>query len=100
MSLVNRFPTVIHAAGDADFTNFVYFQVYAAADTTATINGVDVDIPKGGSIEIKLTSISGTNVFVLGVPMNTVTGISYTGNVENVNGILSGEHLGGSTYTT
>lgn len=99
MGLVNKFPSVIHAATNADFTNFAYFRVYAAANTTATINGTTVGMPAGTTIDIPVTAISGTNVFVLGTSMNSVTGLSYTGNTETVDGIQSGEHLGGSTYT-
>ena len=38
---------IIHAAADADLTNYAYFKVYAGADSTVTINGVSVTMAKG-----------------------------------------------------
>lgn len=59
--------SIIHAAADADFDNYVYHQVYAGANATPTINGVAVTMAAASVLEIKVKSISATNdVFLLG----------------------------------
>ena len=90
MAITRGFPTVIHLAANADFTNFAYIGVYAGANTTAIINGSSVTMVGSSKIDIKVGSISGANVYALGVPMNSATGLSYSSEPE--------EHLGGSTY--
>ena len=66
---------IIHAAADADLTNYAYFKVYAGADSTVTINGVSVTMAKGSDIDIVVKSISATAyVYVIGEPMNVITG--------------------------
>jgi hypothetical protein len=66
--------TIIHAAADADTVNYKYYQVYAGADTTAVINGVSVTMAAASTLDISISSISGTNVWVLGEPINTRNG--------------------------
>lgn len=90
MGFPTKFPTIIHAAPDADFNKYVYFKVYAGSSTTAIINGTSVIMAAGSIIEIPVTSISGSNVYVLGSPMNTVSGLSYNG--------YDTEMLGGSAF--
>lgn len=59
--------SIIHAAADADFTNYVYHQVYAGADATPTINGVAVTMAAASILNLNIKSISATNnVFLLG----------------------------------
>lgn len=67
--------SIIHAAADADLNNFAYFQVYAGADATPTVNGTALTMGAGSSIDIAVRSISATaNVFVIGEPKNVVDG--------------------------
>lgn len=67
--------SIIHAATAADLNNFRYFQVYAGADATPTINGTAVTMGAGSSLDISVRSISSTaNVFVLGEPKDVVDG--------------------------
>lgn len=66
--------SIIHAAADADTNNYAYYQVYAGANTTATINGTSVTMIGGSTLDISVSSISGTNVYVLGDPKNVTTG--------------------------
>lgn len=64
MNVIN---TVIHSATNANFTDFVYNQVYASADTTVILNGQSITLPKGLVITVNVTSIgTGANVFLLG----------------------------------
>lgn len=91
MAIPNKYPSVIHAAADADFDKYVYFKVYAGpAGTTATINGQPVNMVGGSTIEIPVTSISGDDIYVLGSPKNLATGLSYSG--------YSRQILGGSAF--
>ena len=64
--------SVIHSASDADFTKYSYTQVYAGADTTATINGASVTMVGGSVLDIRVNSISGTDVYVIGNNKNTL----------------------------
>jgi len=64
---------IIHAAADADFVNYAYFKVYAGATGTVTINGVAVTMTAGSDIDIVVRSISG-NAFLIGEPLNVITG--------------------------
>lgn len=67
--------SIIHAAANADLNNFRYFQVYAGAAATPTVNGTALTLGAGSSIDIAVRSISATaNVFVLGEPINVVDG--------------------------
>lgn len=61
--------TIIDAAADADFTKNVYTRVYASNAASPIINGTEVGMQPGVSIEILVKSISATaQVFVLGKP--------------------------------
>ena len=64
--------SVIHSANDADFTKYSYTQVYAGADTTTTINGASVTMVGGSVLDIRVNSISGTGVYVIGNNKNTL----------------------------
>lgn len=74
MALHNGIYSIIHAAGDADFNNYVYTKVYAGAATTATINGVSVTMAAGSDLDIKVRSIAGANVYVLGEQIDVASG--------------------------
>lgn len=66
---------IIHAAGSADLNNYRYFQVYAGATASPTINGTVVTMAAGTSIDVYVRSISNTaDVFVIGEPKNAVDG--------------------------
>lgn len=66
--------SVIHAAANADLTNYVYTQVYTSTDTSPTINGVIVNMASGNPIDILVKSISATaNVYVIGYPKTLST---------------------------
>ena len=75
--------SIIHAAADADLNNFRYFQVYAGAAATPTVNGTALTLGAGSTIDIAVRSISGStaNVFVLGEPINVVDGPATLSNV-------------------
>ena len=67
--------SVIHASGDADFANYMYYEIYASAAATPTINGVAVSMGASSTLPIILKSISSTaNVFVLGDKIDVTTG--------------------------
>ena len=66
--------SIIHLAADADTTKYAYYQVYAGANTTAVINGVSVNMIDGSTLDIVVKSISGTDVYVLGDPINVTNG--------------------------
>jgi len=91
MSGIRITPNTIHLAANADFDNYAYFEVYAGADTTAVINGESVTMGASSRIEIKVSSISGANVYVLGAPKNNFTGVSYSGT-------SNAPQLGGSAF--
>lgn len=58
---------IIRASADADFVNELYYQVYASAAATPTVNGVAIAMGAGSTIDIIVQSISSTaNVFVIG----------------------------------
>lgn len=66
---------IIHAAADADLNNYAYYQVYAGANVSVTINGVAVTMIGGSTIDIYIKTISATsNVYVIGEPLNVVNG--------------------------
>lgn len=91
MSLHNEVPTIIHSAADADFSKYTYFQVLATVNTDAVINGAYVYMNAGLLITILVKSISGNDVYVLGSPINTTTGVSYAGTEDM-------PQLGGSAF--
>jgi hypothetical protein len=67
--------SIIHAASDADLSSYNYFQVYAGASATPTINGTSVTMGAGSKIDISIKSISSTaNVYVIGEPKNVIDG--------------------------
>lgn len=71
--------TVIHRSDNVDankFNNFIYTRVYAAADTTVSINGSDVTLAKGVVLPITVKNIgSDTNVYLLGTNKQTGAGV-------------------------
>jgi len=65
--------SVIHAAADADLTEFTYTQVYAGSDASPTINGTTVTMTAGSTLDIRVGEISPTNgIFLVGSPINTL----------------------------
>jgi len=74
MSMQSKIYTIIHAAASADVVNYKYYQVYAGATTIATINGVSVPMVAASIIDTSVTSIAGTNVYVLGEPIDVRDG--------------------------
>ena len=63
----NGLNDVIHAAGNAVFSGFVYTQIYAQASATPTVNGTAVTLPAGMSLPILVKSCSATaDVFLIG----------------------------------
>jgi hypothetical protein len=83
MPLKSGIYTIIHAAVDADTANYSYNQVYAGANTTATINGVSVNMIGGSTIDILVKTISGTDVYVIGDPKNVIDGPQTLSNYPN-----------------
>jgi len=71
MALLNDIHSIVVAGGSAVFSAHSYTEVYAGADTTATINGVPVTMGKGSSIKIKVRTFSGSNCWLLGENINT-----------------------------
>ena len=75
MALHTGVYSIIHAASDADFNNFVYLEVYAGANATPTINGVEVTMAAASILKIAVKSISPTaNVFLLGNKKDVTNG--------------------------
>lgn len=67
MALHTGVYSIIHAAADADFDNYVYLEVYAGANATPTINGTLVTMGGASKLNINVKSISATaNIYVLG----------------------------------
>ena len=67
MPIINKIYNIIKPAADADFVNEIYYQVYASAAATPTINGEVVGLAAGMTLDVILQSISATaNVFVIG----------------------------------
>ena len=67
MALHTGVYSIIHAAADADFDNFVYLKVFAGADATPTINDVVVTMAASSTLDLSVKSISATaDVFLLG----------------------------------
>lgn len=67
MALHTGVYSIIHAAADADFDNFVYLEVYAGADAAPTINGTAVTMAAASTLHLSVKSISATaNVYLLG----------------------------------
>jgi hypothetical protein len=66
--------SVIHTAAEADTDNYAYFQVYAGANTTATINGKSVTMIGGSTLDVVVKTIAGTDVYVLGDKIDVVNG--------------------------
>lgn len=59
---------VIHLTADADMVNYQYDKVYAGTGSTVTINGSDVTMAAGSTIEILVKTISSVaNVYVIGI---------------------------------
>jgi len=75
--------TIIHSAAEADTNNYTYHQVYAGADTTAVINGKSVTMVGGSTLDMLISSISGTSVYVLGDPKNVTDGPITLSNYPN-----------------
>jgi len=74
MPVSNRIFSIIHLASNANFSAYTYSQVYAAANTTAIINGTSVTMAAGSKLDIMVKSISGANVYVLGDKIDVFTG--------------------------
>ena len=75
---MNRISTVIHKSTDANFTAFTYDRVVVGgvdvADT-CVINGCVMNLSPCSSFDVRVTSISGgTNVYLIGAPINIFTG--------------------------
>lgn len=67
--------SVIHASADADFANYMYYEIYASAAATPTINGVVVSMGASSTLPIILKAISSTaNVYVLGDKIDVTNG--------------------------
>lgn len=65
--------SIIHESSNADFSNYVYTQVYAGDDASVDINGTTVTMKGGSIIDIRVKSISSTaNIYVIGNPINTL----------------------------
>lgn len=68
--------SVIHEIGSADFTNFVYNEVYASANTTITINGNSVVMIAGTSLDdLIINNASGSNAYLLGYSIKVIQSI-------------------------
>jgi|TARA_R110001592_G_scaffold255196_1_gene518708 hypothetical protein len=74
MPLKSGVYTVIDLASNADFTKYTYNQVYAGATGTAVINGTSVKMVGGSTIDVLVKSISGTDIYVIGSPINVING--------------------------
>jgi len=83
MPLKSGIYTIIHSSAEADTNNFTYNQVYAGASTTATINGKTVTMAGGSTIDILVSSIAGTDVYVLGDPINVLSANPSLSNYPN-----------------
>jgi hypothetical protein len=58
---------IIVAASDADFENHTYTMVYSSSNATPTINGTEVSLVAGVTIEMLVKSISSTNnIYLIG----------------------------------
>lgn len=90
MSTKNGITSIISTPVDADFDKYVYYKLFATAGTIATVNGYDMNLNPGDQLNIKIESISGDNIYLMGSPINIETGKSY----DQYNGIL----LGGSAF--
>ena len=67
MPIVHKTYNIIKAAADADLDEEIYYQVYASAAATPTINGEVVGLAAGMTLDVLVQSISATaNVFVIG----------------------------------
>ena len=73
MPVGNRIFSIIHAAGDADFSANTYSQVYCSAGGAIIINGVSVTMTAGSKLDIMVKSISGA-AYVLGDKKDVFTG--------------------------
>ena len=70
----------IHSASQADFTKYVYEQLYTTSAITATINGNSVSLPAGIKLEMQIKSASTTaGLYLVGLPLITVNGGSNIG---------------------
>lgn len=66
--------SVIHEIGSADFSTYIYNEVYASANTTVVINGNSVTMVAGTKLDdLVITSASGTNAYLLGYPKMLTT---------------------------
>ena len=75
---------IIHEATNADLNNYAYFEIYAGANATPTINGTVVTMAAGSTIEVYVRSISATaNVYVIGEPKNAAEGPATLSNYPN-----------------
>lgn len=65
--------SVIHASADADLTAFTYTQVYCGTAGTVTINGTDVSMAAGSTLDIRIKEISSVSgIYVIGSNINTL----------------------------
>jgi hypothetical protein len=90
MSLIDKIPSIVHFIDDIDFDNYKYYIVYAPNNANAVINGKNVKLKKGKRYKIQIDSISGDGLYLLGSPISTVSGLSYSGYTQ--------EMLGGSAF--
>ena len=80
-SFHGKYP-IIHDADEANLTGFTYLEVYCGSGNTVTLNGTEVVMAAGSSIELVVNSISvsGPNlVYLLGMPKNVLVGSSVLG---------------------
>lgn len=68
-------PNIIIEAPNADFTNHVYTKVYFSTTTSVIINGVNVTMNGGSSIDIIVKTISSTSgIYLTGTNKSVITG--------------------------
>lgn len=80
-SFHGKYP-IIHDADEADLTGFTYLAVYCGSNHTVTLNGTDVAMAAGSTIELVVNSISGggsDKIYLLGMPKNVLVGSSVLG---------------------
>lgn len=73
---------VVHRATSANLNNFVYSQIYCGTSaSTATVNGVAMTFAASSNVNLTIQSISNItgDLFLLGVPINVITGSTYVG---------------------
>ena len=75
MALSNGLNSIIHSVDNMDTSRFAYYQVYAGVNTTAIINGEEVNMFGGTLLDIRVKTLSGSNLYVLGSPLALEKGI-------------------------